>query len=111
MRYSLLGMFGLTALVAILAAAQRAMGTIVVVNVIHALMPVILWFTLLFVHFETNDNRLALFRFALIIFCVVFIAAPLVGNVPTELFFYQIAVVVFFWGLQYLAVVSWTEGT
>jgi hypothetical protein len=111
MRYSLLGIFGLTALVAVLAAAHRAMGTIVAATIIDALLPVILWFILLCVHFESNDNRLSLFRFGLKVSCLALTVAPIVGIFPIEMLCIQLTVIGFFWTFQYVAIVSWIEGT
>jgi len=110
MRYSLLGILGITSLVAILAATQRALGVVTLAIVMHAVLPMLLWCVLLVIHFASNETRLGMFRVGLIMFAAVFAIAPLVGVLEPWQFFYQIAVMVFFWGIQYLAVVSWTEG-
>lgn len=109
MRYSLLGLCGLTLLVALLAAVQRAFDWQMLAVVMHALFPSLVWCVLLMIQFPEEGMRQALFTRALLIFAVVFIVGPLLGFVPVVQLVYHVGVMVFFWGIQYFAVVTWVE--
>lgn len=111
MRYSLLGMTGVTALIAVLAAVYRAMGVYALGIVMNSQVPVLLWCVLWALHFDSNDDRLALLRLGLFTCGVALVVAPLVGIVPIVWLLYQAGLIVVFWGVEYLAIVSWTEGS
>jgi hypothetical protein len=109
MRYSILGILGLVTLVAVASALARAHGIYFLAMVIHAAVPTLLWCVLLTIKFQSVEQRLAVLRRGLLAFLFVLLVGPMLDDVSRGRFVYDVAVAVFFWGLQYLAIVSWVE--
>ncbi|MFP6673859.1 MAG: hypothetical protein VB878_02170 [Pirellulaceae bacterium] len=109
MRYSIVGIFGLMTLVALAAAFARAYGIHVLAVVIHASVPTLLWCMLLSIKSQSVEQRLTILRRGLLAFLFVFLVGPIVDEVARQHFAYDLVVAFFFWGVQYLAIVSWVE--